>query len=1585
MAESGNNTNSIRNEEEGYSATFKPRDYQLEILEEACKTNTIAFLGTGTGKTFIAAMLIRKVAHEVRKPYLKGGKRVFFLVPTVPLVIQQARTIKDHTDLVVKGFHGDIDVDSSNKQEWEKKFCENEVLVMTGEIFEFLIVHTYIKSSSIQLLIIDECHRAQGNHPYKEALKCFVGKENIPRILGLSATLINGKCKPSELEKKLRDLELSLWSKIFTASDIVDLQRYGTDPREFIAVFGRYKNIDNDLIKETKEKRNEMQLMKDKKNEEPKVNKNKYSHKPRYTDEALFFEKPLKSLASLITIFETLGAWCACKAAKMYADDLQTLLKKSLPTDIRKTFTETYDFLMGFISIYQASNKDSEALCFDKMPSKLQRLLGIFRSAKKYLLLQEKVKQEKCDGIPLCSIIFVEMKITAYVLQEWLSEVKSTIPEFDFLNPEYIIGHGSCDNSKASMTEQLQRKKLKDFRDKKSNVLVATQVLEEGMDIRQCNLVIRFDGPGDFRSYIQSKGRARAQDSLYVMMVEEGEKLTTFIEDLVDFKIIEKELMDKCLGRSKPQEEDIAMHMLDAEIPPYMPKGPDGPRITMNDAIKLINRYCTSLPTDRSFRLIPEAEIIEVDSDCNREQFVCKLKLPKNSSLKQTIIGDVMNNKRCAKKSAALKACIKLHESGELDDYLVPTSFLIDKAIEDESGEIEKEDGDGAKPGTNRRRQVYDKRVPVFLKDAKPQPKTACYVHVLEMKLVTPLPNSLNPRKRPLIDPANTTRKVALLTTKMLPPVNPFKIFTKCGKILVTVKTSRTCISLDEEEIQNIERFHRFIFLDALWLEKDKIFTPNTAPASYYIIPVNQSNGKEYEIDWSFISYTLNHTYNAQKKNSARTADRTEFNEEVFTNAVLIESYKIDAWKKKCPIFHQVVKIQYDLSPNSLFKDLYPDRKLERRDITFKEHLLENCNVMVQNDSQPLVEVINYHSLQMWLPLDTSPEECFDSEGTLSKTKQKHKDFRDFLIPEVCLLHPFNQDFFFQVNCIPTVLWRLNGLLLAEEIRQAVAREAHVGIADLQNDFEWPPFHLETSDRKLTEHLIKIGELQEEESCPLISPKDIKKNSEGIITSFEVKQDLHKCTGPAPSQLLQALTAKSAGDEFNLERLEMIGDSFLKYVMSVKTYIKYTDFHEGWLTKFRSSLIQNLYLYQKATKKNLGQFLTVTGFDSKNNWLPPCYFAEDKIDENILIKKTQNNQQVEKVFENLSNPNPSVYYTKHVISDKCIADSVEALIGLYLLTCGYQGALRFMQWFGLKPLVEHNKDHLEEHFEQWPPTPPNPIPSSIVDEVEDIQERLDTLTNGFDRFEDIINYRFKNKAYLLQAFTHPSFYENDLTDCYQRLEFLGDAVLDYLITRQLYEDPSNHSPGTLTDLRSALVNNVYFASLAVKYEYHKFLDRSPDLFHIVNKFTEALEDIDEFKFFEKNGYYLEEVECFEMEEIVVPKALGDIFESVAGAIYLDSGMSLDKVWEVCFPMIRPAFEHLCKHVPISPVRELYAKVKPLFSEAFTKDDQKTYIEVTLEDNTKVQGVGPNKKIAKKSAAKRALAVLKDKKGMDIST
>lgn len=94
----------------------------------------------------------------------------------------------------------------------------------------------------------------------------------------------------------------------------------------------------------------------------------------------------------------------------------------------------------------------------------------------------------------------------------------------------------------------------------------------------------------------------------------------------------------------------------------------------------------------------------------------------------------------------------------------------------------------------------------------------------------------------------------------------------------------------------------------------------------------------------------------------------------------------------------------------------------------------------------------------------------------------------------------------------------------------------------------------------------------------------------------------------------------------------------------------------------------------------------------------------------------------------------------------------------------------------------------------------------------------------------------------MEAFTHPSFLDNGDTSAYQRLEFLGDAILDFLITHHIYNKRNVKTAGLLTDLRSALVNNVTFASQAVRYGFHKCLQHfSPKLQEGIDKFVNCQE------------------------------------------------------------------------------------------------------------------------------------------------
>ncbi|KJH42282.1 hypothetical protein DICVIV_11728 [Dictyocaulus viviparus] len=119
----------------------------------------------------------------------------------------------------------------------------------------------------------------------------------------------------------------------------------------------------------------------------------------------------------------------------------------------------------------------------------------------------------------------------------------------------------------------------------------------------------------------------------------------------------------------------------------------------------------------------------------------------------------------------------------------------------------------------------------------------------------------------------------------------------------------------------------------------------------------------------------------------------------------------------------------------------------------------------------------------------------------------------------------------------------------------------------------------------------------------------------------------------------------------------------------------------------------------------------------------------------------------------------------------------------------------------------------------------------------------------------------------------------------------------------------------------------------------------------------------------------EEIDEGQEEDIEVPKAMSDIFESVAGAVYLDANRDLDIVWRVFFNLMRKTIEECCAYPPRSPIRELM-ELEP-GKTRFSKMERiietgKVRVTVDIGNKMKFTGMGRNYRIAKTTAAKRAL-------------
>ena len=95
----------------------------------------------------------------------------------------------------------------------------------------------------------------------------------------------------------------------------------------------------------------------------------------------------------------------------------------------------------------------------------------------------------------------------------------------------------------------------------------------------------------------------------------------------------------------------------------------------------------------------------------------------------------------------------------------------------------------------------------------------------------------------------------------------------------------------------------------------------------------------------------------------------------------------------------------------------------------------------------------------------------------------------------------------------------------------------------------------------------------------------------------------------------------------------------------------------------------------------------------------------------------------------------------------------------------------------------------------------------------------------FEKLENKINYKFKNKELLKTAFTHKTYAFEAKTpiEFNERLEFLGDSILGFLVAEQLYKSNKYFSEGELTRRRSQLVNNNFLAEKAKEIGLGKYL------------------------------------------------------------------------------------------------------------------------------------------------------------------
>ena len=107
----------------------------------------------------------------------------------------------------------------------------------------------------------------------------------------------------------------------------------------------------------------------------------------------------------------------------------------------------------------------------------------------------------------------------------------------------------------------------------------------------------------------------------------------------------------------------------------------------------------------------------------------------------------------------------------------------------------------------------------------------------------------------------------------------------------------------------------------------------------------------------------------------------------------------------------------------------------------------------------------------------------------------------------------------------------------------------------------------------------------------------------------------------------------------------------------------------------------------------------------------------------------------------------------------------------------------------------------------------------------------DDMASSIRSVEEILSYRFKDKSLLKEALTHNSYNNGESLKSYQRLEFVGDAVLGLAISNYVFLAYPNLEPGQLSSLRAANISTEKLARVAVRHGLHRFIRHNAASLH----------------------------------------------------------------------------------------------------------------------------------------------------------
>ncbi|XP_028603025.2 interferon-induced helicase C domain-containing protein 1 [Podarcis muralis] len=545
------------------------RDYQMEVAKPALEgKNIVLCLPTGSGKTRVAVYIAKN--HLDKRTEAGEHAKVIVLVNKVPLVEQHFRKefhpFLKHRYRVI-GLSGA----SQLKISFPAVVRDYDVIICTAQILENALQNADqdeeegVQLKEFSLIIIDECHHTQKEAVYNGIMRQYLkekrdnekrrkeGEQCSPQaqVLGLTASPgVGGAKNAAKAEQHILKICANL-----DADGIMTVQEHALQLKDQVKEPSKkFEIADNKRKDPFREKLinimtgiqsycqfNPRAEYGSQTYEQWVIQEEKKAAKEEHRKQRVCAEH-LKKYNDALIINDTIRMIDAYNHLKSFYKEEKSKKKAVNEHNEDQPGASKPDETDAFlIDLFYAKEKElkqlaSEAKYENEKLTKLRRTL-----------MEEFTKTSEPRGI-----IFTKTRQSAVALHQWIEED----PKFEDVKVKshYLIGAGHNSEFKP-MTQNEQKEVIEKFRAGKVTLLIATTVAEEGLDIPECNIVIRYGLVTNEIAMMQARGRARADESTYVL-VASGESGAVERESVNMFR---ETLMHKAIKRvqAMPREEYI--------------------------------------------------------------------------------------------------------------------------------------------------------------------------------------------------------------------------------------------------------------------------------------------------------------------------------------------------------------------------------------------------------------------------------------------------------------------------------------------------------------------------------------------------------------------------------------------------------------------------------------------------------------------------------------------------------------------------------------------------------------------------------------------------------------------------------------------------------------------------------------------------------------------------------------------------------------------------------------------------------------------------------------------------------------------